>query len=190
MRLSKGLLIGLVAVGLVGCEGPAAGPPTTSSSPSVAATGPPASRPSPGMARTEPAAAPPRSASPRMQATARAAATQFYGLYFARQFAASWNLLAPTAKGQIPLSTWVEVHNGCPSAGAGKSRPIKSVTVFGHAAIVTETITGAAVVFNYDKGYWGYSPGDASIYRHGSVTADIAAAKAAGLCSGGKASLL
>ena len=79
------------------------------------------------------------------------------------------------------------------SAGAGKSRIIKAVTVFGSAAIVTEAIAGAASklgtaedVFNYANGHWSYSPGDLSIYHHGSVAADVAAAKAAGFCTGWK----
>jgi hypothetical protein len=193
MRVLKSLLVGLAglaAVGLVGCEAP--------SSPSASvATGPPVSKPSHGPARTEPTAAPSGPANPGMQASARAAAMQFYDLYFARQFESSWKLLAAKAKGQVPLGTWVAVHNACPPAGAGKSRVIKSVTVFGNAAIVTESVTGAAhnggtiaAVFNYGKGYWGYSPSDISIYRHGSINADVAAARAAGLCSDGKISML
>ena len=41
-------------------------------------------------------------------------------------------------------------------------------------------------VFNYTGGRWRYSPQAPGIYRHGSVTADIAAAKAAGLCTSPK----
>jgi hypothetical protein len=65
------------------------------------------------------------------------------------------------------------------------------VTVFGDAAIVTAKVTGAHArhhiardIFNYANGRWGYSPADLSVYLHGSVAADISAAKAAGLCSG------
>ena len=67
------------------------------------------------------------------------------------------------------------------------------MTVFGDAAIVTEAVAGTALkpgtaedVFNYADGHWRYSPADLSIYRHGSVTADIAAAKAAGFCTSWK----
>ena len=70
---------------------------------------------------------------------------------------------------------------------------IKAMTVFGDAAIVTEAITGAPSqlgtaedVFSYANGHWSYSPQDLSIYLHGSVTADIAAAKAAGFCTSWK----
>jgi hypothetical protein len=132
-----------------------------------------------------------------MRTSAREAATRFYGLYFAGQFANSWDLLAPAAKRQIPRSVWVGVHEGCLSAGAGNSAVVKSVTVFGKAAIVTEAIADGspgsgtvAAVFNYSNGQWGYSPGDPSVYHHGSVAADIAAAKAAGLCASRKSPLL
>jgi hypothetical protein len=193
MRVLKILLVGLAglaAFGLAGCEAP------TSPSANVA-TGPPISKPSHGPARTEPTAAPARPANPEIQASARAVATRFYDLYFAGQFESSWKLLAAKAKGQVPLGTWVAVHNACAQAGAGRSGVVKSVTAFGNAAIVTESVTGAAhrrgtiaAVFNYSKGYWGYSPSDISIYRHGSVNADVAAARAAGLCSDGKISML
>ena len=176
MRFPKSLLIGLAAAGLVGCSNAASGP----LSPSPAAT-----------ARTTASSVPP--ASPQMKSGARAAAVQFYGLYSASQYAAFWNLLAPATKSQVPQAVWVSVHEACPSAGAGKPRTIKAVTVFGNAAIVTEVITGAPVqpgtaadVFNYADGHWSYSPEDLNIYHHGSVTADVAAAKAAGLCASWK----
>ena len=91
------------------------------------------------------------------------------------------------------MRAWVSVHEACPSADAGKPRTIKAVTVFGNAAIITEVITGSPVqpgtaedVFNFVNGHWSYSPQNLSIYDHGSVTADVAAAKAAGLCASWK----
>jgi len=128
-----------------------------------------------------------------MQARARAAATQFYGLYSAGQYAAVWDLLSPATKRHVPRHVWVSVHVACPTAGAGRSRIIKAVTVFGSNAITTEAIAGAAAkvhtaedVFTYAHGHWSYSPQDVSIYHHGSVAADVAAAKAAGFCAGWK----
>ena len=175
MRLWKGLTIGLVAAGLVGCSG------GTASQPSVATPGPAA------VTSTAPPVAP---ASPKMRAGARAAAAQFYSLYSASEFVAFWNLLSPATKRNVSRGVWVSVHDACSDASTGKSRIIKAVTVFGSAAIVTETIAGAASnlgttedVFNYANGHWSYSPGNLSIYHHGSVTADIAAAKAAGFCT-------
>lgn len=178
MRFLKGLALGLVAASLAGCSVSGAPQPSTAggtSGPAVITT-------------TAPPAAP---ASPEMRAGARAAAAQFYGLYSASQFAAFWNLLSSTTKDQISKGVWVSVHDACPSAADGKSRIIKAVTVFGSAAIVTEAIAGASPqtaedVFNYVNGHWSYSPEDPSIYHQGSVTADIAAAKAAGFCASWK----
>jgi hypothetical protein len=174
MRFLKGLAVGLAAVGMTGCGGGSSGTPTSGPSATVTSTAAGAAPVSPGM-----------------RSGARATAAQFYGLYSASEFAAFWNLLSPATKRQIPRHVWVRVHDACPSAGAGKSRTIKAVTVFGSAAIVTETIAGAspgtaADVFNYANGRWSYSPGDLSIYHHESVAADIAAARAAGFCTGWK----
>jgi len=173
MRFPKGLLVGLVAAGLAGCTGGASGPPAPLT-PTITAT-----------ASSVP------SASPQMVASARAAAEQFYRLYAARRYTSLWNLLAPATRHEVVKRAWVGVHEACPSAAAGKSRVIKAVTVFGNAAIISEAVAGAAPdaaedVFNYTNGRWSYSLGDPSIYRHGSVTADVAAAKAVGLCAGWK----
>ena len=176
MRFRKSLLVGLAAIGLVGCSGAVSGTPSASP---IATT------------RTTASSVPP--ASPQMKAGARAAAAQFYGLYATSQFAAAWNLLAPATKRQLPRRVWVSMHEACPSAGAGKPRVIKAVTVFGNAAIVTEAIVVTSLkpataedVFNYADGHWSYSLADLNIYRDGSVAADIAAAKAAGFCTGWK----
>ena len=176
MRNVKGLLAGVALAGLVGCSGGASGSPSVSPVPAV---------------RTTASSVP--SASPQVKAGARAAAAQFYALYSASRFAAFWNLLSPATKRLVPQRVWVSVHDACPDAGAGKSRIIESVTVFGNAAIVTEVVTGAMPepgttedVFNYANGHWSYSPGDLSIYDHGPVAADISAAKAAGFCFGWK----
>lgn len=176
MRFPKGLLAGVVAVGLVGlagCSGGSSGP-AAPPTPTITAT-----------ASSVP------SASPQMKTSARTAAERFYGLYAASQYAAFWDLLAPATKRQVSREAWIGVHEACSAGGAGKSRVIKSVTVFGNAAIVAEEVTGAlpAVaedVFTYADGRWRYSPQNPSIYHHGSVTADIAAAKAAGLCTSSK----
>lgn len=214
MRNSKVLLAGLVIAGLAGCSAPASVPPPTSEAVSGAgpasssgpvstsgsaatssprsATGPSSVAASPATrdSTAQPGAAPAGVAEPKTRAAVRAAAASFYRLYSASQFAASWALLALTAKKQVPQSVWVGVHEACPSAGTGMARAIKSVVVFGDAAIVTETITGtlsrlgpAEDVFNYANGHWGFSPGAPGIYHRGSVAADIAAAKAAGFCA-------
>lgn len=126
---------------------------------------------------------------PHAKTNARAAAIQFDGLYFASRFADSWSLLAPSAQRQVSKRVWIGVHEGCRSGTAGTSRMITAVTVFGNTAIVTEVTTGAAAkggtaeyVFSYADGGWRYSPGNVGVYRHGSVAADIRAAKSAGFC--------
>lgn len=175
MRLLKGLAVGLALVGLVGLVGCSGGPGSPSVSPVPAV-------------RTTASSVP--SASPQVKAGARAAAAQFYALYSASRFAAFWDLLAPATKRQISRNVWVKVHEACTSASVAESRIIKSVTVFGNAAIITEGATGAQLnsgttedVFNYVNGHWSYSPQNLSIYHHGSVSADVAAAKAAGFCT-------
>jgi hypothetical protein len=118
-------------------------------------------------------------------------------LYSADQFSAAWGLLSPTAQQAVPRAIWISVHNGCPSAGARTARVIKSVLVFGNAAIVTETIAGtgsrlgkAEDAFSYINGRWAYTPNNLSVYHHGSVAADIASAETLGYCTGRTARLL
>ena len=196
MRFPNSLLAGLaglVAVGLVGCSGPAAAP---ASAPYPGAASSSSSSPTP-PAATGSAATPAGPTEPPTKAGAQAAATSFYRLYSTGQYAASWDLLTLTAQRAIPRAAWVGVHAGCPSGGAGTARIIESVLVFGNAAIVTETVAGAASqlgkshdVFNYANGHWAYAPNDLSIYHHGSIAADIAAAKALGFCTGREATPL
>jgi hypothetical protein len=186
MRFPKSLLAGLaglIAVALVGCSGSTFAPAPHPATSSPAATGP--------------VVTPTGPSEPKTKAGAHAAAASFYRLYSIGRFAASWDLLTPTAQRAIPLTTWVDVHKACPSVAAQKARVIRSVLVFGNAAIVTETIAGARSrrskahdVFSYTDGHWEYAPNDLSIYQHRSVAADIAAAKAQGFCTGRKATPL
>jgi hypothetical protein len=181
--LRKALLLGVAAVGLVGCTNSVSTSSLPSQSPTtVKFSGPPAAKATP---------------IPHGAASgARAAAVQFDSTYFASKFAASWDLLSADVKRAIPERVWVGVHDGCQSAQTNVTRVIKSVTVFGYAAIVTETVTAQSKrstgenVFNYANGRWGYSPENLNIYHRGSVSADIAAAKAAGFCSGQQPFLL
>jgi hypothetical protein len=174
--LRTALLLGIAAIGLAGCTNSASTSSLPSQSPTtVKFTGPPAAKATPI----------PRDAA----SSARAAAVQFDSIYYASKFAASWHLLSADARRAIPERVWVRVHDGCRSARTSVTSVIKSVTVFGDAAIVTETLTTQAKrstaenVFNYANGRWGYSPENLSIYHRGSVSADIAAARAAGLCA-------
>lgn len=193
MRFPNGLLAGLAgltAVTLVGCSGSAPAPtPYSGSEPPSGSSSPTA---------TEPAVTQTGPPEPETKAGVRAAAAKFYSLYSANQLAASWDLLSPGTQRAAPRAVWVGVHARCTSlSGSDGGRVIKSVLLFGNAAIVTETLAGAESrlgeahdVFNYSDGHWGYAPNDLNIYHHGSVAADIAAAKAQGFCTARNASPL
>jgi hypothetical protein len=129
-------------------------------------------------------------AQPETAAAAAAAARQYFGLYSAGQFALSWTLLAPSVQRSVSKATWVAVHQGCPAQSAGLSYEVKDTTVTGNTAVVTVSLAGAAAsigseseAFTYSQGRWGLVPNDLSFYKHGSIQADIAAAKAAGYCA-------
>lgn len=129
---------------------------------------------------------------PETEAAVRSDATQFYALYAASQWAQAWAMLAPSAQKAVPESTYVGVHQGCPSASAGMARVIKSVTVAGSTAVVTETVAGALSSLGSVTDAWAYSgdrwglaldPSSLKGYSHGSAAADVAAMKAAGDCA-------
>lgn len=179
MRIRLGLAAGLAFLGIAGCS-------------AGNATGSPASGPTPTGSRNVTTAPPVAPASRQAKASARAAAVRFYQLYSAGHFAAAWDQLSATTKSEIQKHAWVSVHEGCASGGE-KSRVVRSVTVFGNAAIVTEVLAGGSAhvqttedVFNFANGRWRYSPANPSIYRHRSVAADIAAARSAGTCASWK----
>lgn len=194
MRLQKNFLIVLVSAAVAGCSaasgtgasGPAsAAAGTTTRSAAASSTRPAAS--STGSAASSTQLAP--SITPKVEAALRPTVTHFYSVYLGREVAASWDLLAPAVKKQISMQVWTGVHDACRPVNAGEARVIKAVTVFGNSAIVTIAIAGIPAkagvsedIFSYAQGRWGYSPTDIGIYRHGSITADVAAAKAAGIC--------
>lgn len=186
MRLAKALLAALAVAVLAGCTAVAAGQHRGAQVPVV---GEPTVTAAPAVTSAPLA----RSVTPKVAAAARPAAARFYAMLSAGKFAASWHLLAPAVRSQLPLRAWVGVHAACPTANLGKTRVIKSVTVFGDAAIVATVIRGATAkahasedVFNYVHGHWSYSPPDLGIYEHGSVAADVTAARVAALCGGRK----
>ena len=129
-------------------------------------------------------------AQPETAAAAKATAARFFGLYNAGQYAEAWTLLPPATRRAIPLATWVAVHKACPSAAAGLAFQIKDVTVTGSTAVVTYSLSGAGAALGsatqaltYSGGRWWLALSDPGVYEHGSVKADIAAAKAQGSCS-------
>lgn len=142
---------------------------------------------------TAPPAAQQPSAQPETEAGVRAAATQFYGLYSAGQWAQAWQMLTAASQQAAPEATYVAVHEGCQAPGAGVARVIKSVTMAGSTAVVTETLSGVAGglgsttdAWLYAGGRWGFSLSQSALagYSHGSAAADVAALKAAGECAG------
>lgn len=174
----RGALIAAAVIAAAACSSGTPAPPSNTATTAAAGTAP---------------ASPAAAASKAQSETAVGAAgvaRQYFGLYSAGQFALSWTLLAPSAQRAVSQATWVAVHQGCPSQAAGLAYNIKDTTLTGSTAVVTVTLAGAAASLaseseslTYSAGRWGFVPNDLGYYRHGSVKADIAAAKAAGYCA-------
>ncbi len=126
---------------------------------------------------------------PQTAAAVRSDADDYLTLYSAGQFAIIYQMLSAPARQAIKEQAWVAVHRGCPGATAGMSYKIRHVAVTGTSAVVTAALTGAAKsesateTLVYSNGHWGFSPRDLALYQHGSVSADVAAARAAGGCA-------
>jgi hypothetical protein len=97
-------------------------------------------------------------------------------------------LLAPSAQRAVSQATWVAVHQGCPSRAAGLAYDVKDATLTDSTAVVTVTLADAVASLaseseslTYSAARWGFVPNDLTYYRHGSVKADIAAAKGRGI---------
>jgi hypothetical protein len=127
---------------------------------------------------------------PQSVSAVRADADDYLTLYTAGQFAIIYQMLSAPARQAITEQAWVAVHRGCPGATAGMSYKIRHIAVTGRTALVTAALTGGAgkpqsatETLVYSGGHWGFSPRDLGLYRHGSVSADVAAAKAAGGCA-------
>ncbi len=143
----------------------------------------PASSASPGAHASAPV-------EPGTAAAVRADADDYLTLYTAGQFAIIYQMLSAPARQAINEQAWVSVHRGCPGATGGLSYRIRRVAVTGKTAVVTVALMGGAAkpesateTLVYAGGHWGFSPRDLGLYRHGSVPADVAAAKAAGGCA-------
>jgi hypothetical protein len=129
---------------------------------------------------------------PDTAAAAQAAAQQFFTFYSAGQWDDAWQYLTAAEKQDAAESVYAAVHRGCPSAAAGIAYDIKSVTLAGQTAVITYSVSGATgtilgsatMPMTWTPTGWGVEPSGMSIYGHGSVGADIAAAKAADDCAG------
>lgn len=115
----------------------------------------------------------------------------FLALYSAGQWQAAWADLAPADQRLVPEGLYVAFHDGCPSEVAGAAYEITHVTLAGKVAVISYTIpilsgfgsvTDSMVLV---PGGWRYEIGAANLanYRHGSLKADLKAAKAAGDCA-------
>ena len=142
---------------------------------------------SPGPARSSPRPRPVHTAplkEPANVAAVRADAADYLSLASAGQFAITYQMLIASARQTITQQAWVAVHRAC----AGTSYQLRHLAVAGRTATVTVGLTGGhhgtlTETFVYAAGSWGVSPGDLSLYQHGSVSADTAAAKAKGGCA-------
>jgi hypothetical protein len=146
-----------------------------------------AASPGPAKAKSSPQPRPVHTAplkEPTSVAAVRADAADYLSLASAGQFAITYQMLSATARQAITQQAWVAVHQAC----AGTSYQIKHLALAGKTATVTVGLTGGhrgtlTETFVYAAGSWGVSPGDLSLYQHGSVSADAAAAKAQGSCA-------
>lgn len=127
---------------------------------------------------------------PETAAAVRADADDYLTLYTAGQFAVIYQMLSAPARQAINEQAWVAVHRGCPGAAAGLTYKIRHIAMTGKTAVVTVALAGQAAkpesateTLVYADGHWGFSPADLTLYRHGSVSADVAAARAAGGCA-------
>jgi hypothetical protein len=146
------------------------------------AGGAPARSPSPGAHASAPV-------EPQTAAAVRSDADDYLTLYTAGQFAIIYQMLSAPAREAINERAWVAVHRGCPGATRGMSYKIRHIAVTGNTAVVTVALTGAVKPVSatetlvYANGHWGFSPRDLRLYHHASLSADVAAAKAAGGCA-------
>jgi hypothetical protein len=135
-----------------------------------------------------------RPAEPDTAAGARAAAGRLLGYYAAGQFGQAWAMLEPATQEQVPRATWTGFYDQC-SAVTGVRYHISDAVLSGEygakvvAVVAVSTRADAlppgyplTLSFGYDGTRWRYQPNSTAIWTHGSVAADLAAARAAGVC--------
>ena len=118
----------------------------------------------------------------------QAAATAFFSLYAAGQYAATYPLIDSQAQRKIPEATWVTVHQDCKSSASGLSYKVGTPTLAGASAVMSVSLAGVAsrlgseeVTFVYPDGKWLYAPSDLPSYK-GTAARIVARLKAAGTC--------
>ena len=127
---------------------------------------------------------------PATAAGARSAATAYFDLYAAGQYAATWSLLSTGARQVVNRSKWVKVHDRCIRSGtSGLSYKIGRITLAGNIAVVKVSLAGALSKlgseeqsFTYSGGKWGFAPSDLSAYKGHTVAQTVASLKSMQLC--------
>ena len=133
-------------------------------------------------------ASPAVAASPATAAAARSAATTYFSLNAAGQYAATYALLDFRARQQVPEATWVAVHQDCKSSAPVRAYQVGPPTLTGTTAVMSvspacpaASAGGTEETFVYRDGRWLYAPSDLLSYR-GTVAQIVATFKAAGDC--------
>jgi len=111
-------------------------------------------------------------------------------MYSAGQWDAAWQFLAPADKAKVSEALYAAFHTGCPSESAGMAYEIQSTALAGTTAVVAYAIPVLAsfgagtLAMQWATAGWGVELSDASgaEYGHGSLKADLAAARADGKC--------
>lgn len=135
-----------------------------------------------------PGAGSPSAPEPETAAGALAAASSYFALYGAGQYAAVYPLIAPAARALIPESVWTGLHQQC-GQKSGLSYKVAHPVLSGPTAVMSVGFTGAAsaigseqVTFTYSGGRWYYEVPDLQVYQGHNLAQAVAAAKAANLC--------
>jgi hypothetical protein len=125
-------------------------------------------------------------------AAAQSAASGFFALYAAGQYAAAYPMLDAQARATVSEPVWAAVHQACKSSTSGLSYKIGAPVVAGSsAAVMSVSLAGAASAigseeetFVYQGGKWAWSPAasDLAAYKGGNVQQIVGRLKTAGNC--------
>jgi hypothetical protein len=130
-------------------------------------------------------------ATPDTESAAKAAAINFLTLYSAGQWQATWPLLTAQDQRLVPESLYTAFHAACPSHVAGMQYEVTHVTLAGKTAVFAYTVPLMASMGSVTdvetwtpRGWRTELDSDSlGVYGHGSLKADLKAAKAAGDCA-------
>lgn len=128
---------------------------------------------------------------PDTKAAARSAAVNYMTLYSAGQWQSTWPMLTAADQRLVPEGLYTAFHDACPSQVAGMQYEVTHVTLAGRTAVYAYTVPLLASMGSvtdtetWTAGGWRMEldPDSLGVYGHGSVKADVKAAKAAGDCA-------